>query len=178
MRTITYNSFSLLVFFYNYGTNLILVLTTVKLTYSHYESLTQNIAWASAVSAKITMATELNGTALARRISTSSLEWYPRRKSKPVIAIDFGTSTLAVAYGIPNEKGKMEINCIGEPDWTLLLTSRRTGTIVATTGKMALQKYGNNKSKDEMNELIFFEKVKLELQHNQVISYNNNYYYN
>ena len=117
------------------------------------------------------MATELNGTALARRISTSSLGWYPQRKSKPVIAIDFGTSTLAVAYGIPNEKG-MKINCIKLNSESylptlLLMMSNRTGAIVAAIGKVALREYCN-KSND-VNEMIFFEKVKLELQHNQVI---------
>ena len=110
------------------------------------------------------VATEVNGTERAQRVSTSALWWYPS-KSESVIAIDFGTSTLSVAYrgadGKVNDIKIQDETCV--PTY-LLITSKRTGEMVAEIGKIALQQY----KKANHENAIFFEKVKLELQHRQV----------
>lgn len=107
-----------------------------------------------------------NGILRSVPVKKSSIEWYPE-KQIDVIGIDFGTSTLAVAYKV---KGKVSELRIQEESAfayvpTVLLVMKRGHRV--EIGDRALQQYCNSET---TNECIFFERVKLHLQHDKVRS--------
>ena len=104
-----------------------------------------------------------NGTKKAMKVLKSDVKWYDSHHDN-VIAIDFGTSTLTVAYQMDGGEVfslpiQEDIRCIP----TILLI-RRDGTV--EIGGKALSQY--SRQEVDISSTIFFEKVKLELQHNMV----------
>ena len=116
-----------------------------------------------------------NGTKKAKKVLKQDVDWYDGQPDK-VIAIDFGTSTLAVAW--QNETGQVFDLPIQEyrtvPTVLLIKGNNR-----AEIGEKALVEYGNpdgNNVMDDATETqgaafvpIFFDKVKMELQHEKVL---------
>lgn len=103
-----------------------------------------------------------NGTKKAKKVLKKGVDWYDGQKNR-VIAIDFGTSTLAVAwldeggqiYDLPIQEGKKYI-----PTVLLIKGNNRT-----EVGERALVEFGKQL---EDNSAIIFEKIKMELQHTKV----------
>ena len=109
-----------------------------------------------------------NGTVKVDRVAKSKLSWYPRSRSNDVIAIDFGTSTLAVAYRVGDEEVKdLPIQRVHNvPSVLLIKPDKSTGVLMTAIGIDALKQY--SKKMIDISKCLFFDKVKLELQHNQV----------
>ena len=111
-----------------------------------------------------------NGTVKVDRVAKSDpkLGWYPCSRSD-VITIDFGTSTLAVAYRVgdgqvkdlPIQRGERNV-----PSVLIMKPDKTTGLFVTDIGINALEQYSRQMS--DISKCVFFNKVKLELQHNQV----------
>ncbi len=104
-----------------------------------------------------------NGSIKAKKVMKSTVDWYDRQTDN-VIAIDFGTSTLAVAYqlnggdvyDLPIQEDR---KCI-----PTVLLMKKNGTY--EIGEKALCQYG--RLEVDIATSVFFEKVKLELQHDRV----------
>ena len=106
-----------------------------------------------------------NGTKKAKKVLKQDVDWYDGQPDK-VIAIDFGTSTLAVAW--QNETGQVFDLPIQEyrtvPTFLLIKGNNR-----AEIGEKALVEYGNPETQSAAFVPIFFDKVKMELQHEKVL---------
>ena len=89
------------------------------------------------------------------------------QKSKNVIGIDFGTSTLAVCFVTCDKdeifKFKIHDEDVDYSTPTVLLIDQDNKVEI---GSRALSSYTDLVS--DVNKSIFFDKVKLELQHNKV----------
>ena len=108
-----------------------------------------------------------NGLERIVPVMKTEVPWCPKRKKK-VIAIDFGTSTLAVSYkthtqgrviDVPIEKAanKSFIPTV------LLIKSDNSVEI----GELALLQY-TRLDDDDTSDYLFFDRVKLELQNDEV----------
>lgn len=105
-----------------------------------------------------------NGTPKISLVKRSSVDWYPE-KQLDVIGIDFGTSTLALAYKVNGVVYPLNIQeeCTDAYLPTVLLVMKNGNVEV---GDRALQQYC--RLKNFPNDCIFFERVKLHLQHDKV----------
>lgn len=122
-----------------------------------------------------------NGVIVTKKIKRSELLFDFPLKSPNVIGIDFGTSTLAVSY-VTDANPNPTIFKIHEEETdfyapTVLLIDQDDKVEI---GISALRSYTDLEA--EIEKSIFFDKVKLELQHNKVNEHNSMthyvYYYN
>ena len=106
-----------------------------------------------------------NGTRKVVPIKSSTIDWYPERQ-QDVIAIDFGTSTLAVAYKVNGKVEDLRIqeDCTDAYVPTVLLI-KQDGTV--EIGERALLQYSRLENVD-VETCLFFERVKLQLQNDKV----------
>ena len=103
-----------------------------------------------------------NGVNFVTKRKRRTLGWIPRQKSD-VIAIDFGTSTLAVAYKRKEAVHPVKLqgaDCI--PTVLLIKTDKKTRKTEAEIGMVALNHYCRLEV-IETHDVIFFERVKLQL---------------
>lgn len=110
------------------------------------------------------MSLHQNGTPKISPVKRSYVEWYPE-KQLDVIGIDFGTSTLALAYKVNGKVNPLYIQeeCTNAYVPTVLLVMKNGHVEV---GDRALQQYCRLESITD--DCIFFERVKLHLQHDKV----------
>ena len=122
-----------------------------------------------------------NGVIVTQKIKRSELSFEFPPKSPNVIGLDFGTSTLAVSY-ITDANSNPTIFKIHEEEAdfyapTVLLIDQDHEVEI---GINALRRYTDLEV--EIEKSVFFDKVKLELQHNKVNECNSMthyiYYYN
>ena len=109
-----------------------------------------------------------NGISIVEKIERP-VELIGLQKSQNVIGIDFGTSTLAVCFvtSAKDEVYKFRIHDEDVDYYTptaLLIDQDKKAEI----GSKALSRYINLAMVKDVNNSIFFDKVKLELQHNKV----------
>lgn len=116
--------------------------------------------------------TNPNGTCKIAPILKSEVDWYPERQ-KNVIAIDFGTLTLAVAYKLAD--GGVHTIPIQDayqydyiPTVLLIDMSEPDEASRVEIGHRALQRYCDLDVDVEKHDCIFFNQVKLELQNDEV----------
>ena len=102
-----------------------------------------------------------NGLERATPVKRSEVQWCPKRKEK-VLAIDFGTSTLAVSYKADGKVIDVILQQASRDAYipTVLLVKPDNTVEI---GEIALLQYTRLQSYS-----IFFDRVKLELQHDQV----------
>ena len=117
--------------------------------------------------ANMTSSSYPNGLERIVPVKKTEVPWCPKRKTK-VIAIDFGTSTLAVSYkththgrviDVPIEKSS---NKSFIP--TVLLIKSDSYVEI---GELALLQY-TRMDDDDTSDCLFFDRVKLELQNDEV----------
>ncbi len=106
-----------------------------------------------------------NGTSKVSPVKSSTIDWYPERQSD-VIAIDFGTSTLAVAYKVNGRVNDLKIQeeCSDAYVPTVLLIKPDASVEI---GERALRQYSKLENID-VNHCLFFQRVKLHLQNDEV----------
>lgn len=113
-----------------------------------------------------------NGTKNAEKVLKKNVAWYNDTKDK-IVAVDFGTSTLAVAW-LGQQDGVVKELTISENSRcipTVLLVKRNAnGNGVVKIGERALIDYHKLIS-DPTNDsqVVFFERIKMELQHDKVL---------
>lgn len=98
----------------------------------------------------------------------SSVAWYPAERSWPdAIGIDFGTSTLAVAYKVEGTVHPLNIQeeCHDAYVPTVLLMTKNSGQL--EIGHRALKNYCQCGIAEE-TDCIFFKQVKLQLHDDEV----------
>lgn len=112
-----------------------------------------------------------NGTRNAERVLKREVAWYNDAKDR-IIAVDFGTSTLAAAW-LAKQDGVVKELTLSETSryipTVLLMKNDGRGKWVVKIGEKALIDYYkviSDPSGD--SQVIFFEKIKMELQHDQV----------
>ena len=92
-------------------------------------------------------------------------------KYNNVIGLDFGTSTLVVSYVTPTDPEPREVKILEEDiDYctpTVLLIDENNRVKI---GNEALSRYVDL-DVENFKQITFFEKIKLELQHNKVYKY-------
>ncbi len=108
-----------------------------------------------------------NGTCKQHPVPTSDIRWLPQKRSS-VIAIDFGTSTLALAYKLADDEEVHDLNIQEENNTAyvptvLLINPDNTVEI----GESALHDYTRQETVD-VSKSLFFERVKLTLQNDKV----------
>ena len=113
-----------------------------------------------------------NGVKFVEKVETSGLGLQFLPKSKNIIGLDFGTSTIAVCFvtSAYDEVYKFKIHD-EDADYstpTVLLIDQDNKIEI---GSRALSYYTDLVT--DVNNIIFFDKVKLELQHNKVNILNN-----
>ena len=111
-----------------------------------------------------------NGTKKAKKVLKRDVNWYDGQRNR-VIAIDFGTSTIAVAW--QDEIGTVFDLPIHENSKSIPTVLLVKGNNRTEIGERALIDYGDYQA-DIPGEAtpVFFETVKMELQHEKV--FNNN----
>ena len=113
-----------------------------------------------------------NGVPFVQKVKRSELGLQFPPKSKNVIGLDFGTSTIAVCY-VTSASDRLYQLKLQEEDVnfktpTVLLIDERNRVEI---GSRALRRY--TRLEIDVNNSVFFDKVKLELQHNKVNILNN-----
>ena len=113
-----------------------------------------------------------NGVSLIEKVKRADLP-FKFSRSDNVIGLDFGTSTVAASYVTSTEPSPQKIK-IHQQDTvyyspTVLLIAESPGKkFNVDIGIKALRQYTELEVDVTNTEVIFFEKVKLELQHNKV----------
>ena len=107
-----------------------------------------------------------NGALYATKVNKSDLPVRFPPKSDKVISVDFGTSTLVICYITPGSKPYNFKIYEGDKDYytpTVLLVDENGKVDI---GSRALTRY--IKFDCDVSKSTFFERVKLELQHDKV----------
>ena len=108
---------------------------------------------------------------LIQMVKRSELGLQLPSKSNNVIGLDFGTSTLVVSYVTPTNPEPRVVRILEEDiDYytpTVLLIDDNNKVEI---GNEALLRY-TDLDVDNFKHITFFEKVKLELQHNEVYTF-------
>ena len=109
----------------------------------------------------------MSGVRAAKKVKKSELPFEFTKRSDNVIGLDFGTSTLAISYvtssnSIPTNIKIHPHDLVYYAPTILLIDELKAVDI----GSTALRRYTDLEI--EVTRSIFFEKVKLELQHNKV----------
>ena len=115
-----------------------------------------------------------NGVEGARKYAASNLDTKHFPRINPdVIAIDFGTSTLAAAYRKQQDRVpqilRFHENLNYVPTVLLIKRDDTENKMVTEIGQRALYQY--TRFLVDPSTCVFFHKVKLELQHDEVFNY-------
>lgn len=104
-----------------------------------------------------------NGLKKIIPVKKTDIKWYPSRKEK-VLAIDFGTSTLAVSYVTPTSKGPLSIKLDESSRDPYIPTILLIENNEIHVGELALISY----TRVFHENPLFFDRVKLELHDDEV----------
>ena len=111
---------------------------------------------------------------LVRAEKTSEQTSHVLQRSKCIAAIDFGTSSLSVAYTTPVTKGDIKVlhlykSCERVPNAILITVDRANNQYTTTAiGHQAQSIYSDLKENDEFENFIYFERIKNLLERDKV----------
>ena len=112
-----------------------------------------------------------NSLKVAQQVKKSKLPLPSKSNAKSLIGLDFGTSTLVVSYVTPTNPEPKEFKILeADIDYctpTVLFIDDNNRVEI---GNEALSRYADL-DVDNFKCITFFEKVKLELQHNKVYAF-------